>query len=801
MADAPVVFKRTKPKHTQRRVSTPTDLKSTGDAEAEDVEESPSTLAAKLKKKLKTRESRLSFGGEEEGDGEVFQVKKSNLSKKLTVGKHPAFPGHVVPSSIELPSTPRSTSTPTYDAAYLSELKASTPTARPSMSVDQNMSYDADVSLDADSLMQSSVSSVIDISTEAESETAILSGSSILAAKQKRERLRTLGANGPGEDYISLSVSKRSDFSQGPHPDSRLVREEDELGDAADEYAEYTSAQERIALGKKSRKVEARKRREEMNEMIVDAEEEDEETIEWEQEQLRRGGLRFEETTKAAKPTYKPAPIPPITPIPTLGAAVTRLTQSLTALTTSHAQHSVSMASLGQEQEQLEARGKEMRELIAKAEDKRSWFAAFREWVESVATFLDEKYPELEKLEDEHIYLLKERAEMIAQRRHAEDEDDLSLFLGSLPQTQPQQDELDELGRVAPRANPTIARRDRLNARDVRRIRRRASGRAQQQEDEGYSTDSSLPPSDAADYQTALSRLAREAKEMMADVKAEEFRDPSRGLGKWFGEWRARFSDSYTGAWGGLGTVGAWEFWARLEILGWSPLEVMYLDIHYEGYELNSVGLQDGKTLDSFSWYNSLYQYSRPRSRSVADEDEEPELGPDGDLVSAMISTAVIPRLCKLLEGGGFDPYSATELRKLTNLAEQVEASVEKDSLKFEMMLKSVFNVFQAAVTSTHSLITTYLALNKPRFDPEAIPARRRFLARRYKLLRNILQWRKYTGERFGIGQLAKTLIDNDMQPVAEGGWEVGGEDYMRKVAQIMPKDMISESLQARVRL
>jgi hypothetical protein len=38
-----------------------------------------------------------------------------------------------------------------------------------------------------------------------------------------------------------------------------------------EEFAEYTSAQERIALGKKSRKVEAQKRRDEMSEMIVDA--------------------------------------------------------------------------------------------------------------------------------------------------------------------------------------------------------------------------------------------------------------------------------------------------------------------------------------------------------------------------------------------------------------------------------------------------------------------------------------------------------------------------------------------------
>ena len=66
------------------------------------------------------------------------------------------------------------------------------------------------------------------------------------------------------------------------------MREEDELGEADDgesrsyhkrtyfhdytsEYAEYTSAQERIALSKKSRKLEASKRREAMKEMIADA--------------------------------------------------------------------------------------------------------------------------------------------------------------------------------------------------------------------------------------------------------------------------------------------------------------------------------------------------------------------------------------------------------------------------------------------------------------------------------------------------------------------------------------------------
>jgi len=49
------------------------------------------------------------------------------------------------------------------------------------------------------------------------------------------------------------------------------------------------------------------------------------------------------------------------------------------------------MTSLAEEREQLDKREMEMREMVRKAEAKRSWFVAFREWVESVATFLDEK--------------------------------------------------------------------------------------------------------------------------------------------------------------------------------------------------------------------------------------------------------------------------------------------------------------------------------------------------------------------------------------------------------------------------
>lgn len=83
--------------------------------------------------------------------------------------------------------------------------------------------------------------------------------------------------------------------------------------------------------------------------------------------------------------------VPSMIPLPTLDVAINRLSQSLSQLTTSHATNTASMSHLADEREALESKEKEMRDMVEKAETKRSWFNAFREWVETVATFLDEK--------------------------------------------------------------------------------------------------------------------------------------------------------------------------------------------------------------------------------------------------------------------------------------------------------------------------------------------------------------------------------------------------------------------------
>ena len=183
------------------------------------------------------------------------------------------------------------------------------------------------------------------------------------------------------------------------------------------------------------------------------------------------------------------------------------------------------------------------------------------------------QYPLLEKLEEEHVSLLQERFEMISNRRRTDDEDDLSAMLGPLPvppPAEPQPEENDEFGRVISKPNSAFLRRERQEAR-VRRRQHRQSRQIKSSEEEGYSTDSSLASPDATAYVSALESLESRTKGVLADVKAKEFLDPAKG--RW-GVWRDSYSESYIGAYGGLGVISVWEFWARLEMVGWDCIEV-----------------------------------------------------------------------------------------------------------------------------------------------------------------------------------------------------------------------------------
>ncbi|KAH8825156.1 nineteen complex-related protein 2-domain-containing protein [Flagelloscypha sp. PMI_526] len=743
----PVIFKRKskgRPSRQQKRDPSPDDANNSSNLDSRD---SPSALAIKLKKR-QTPQARLSFGANEGDSAEAFQLKKSNLSRqssKLKLGS----------PVVALSPSPARSSGPSYDAVYLNELKASTSSLRKPATPDVSNN---EMLMDVD-LVESFDGSETGVHDQGIP--LIHSESSIRSAKEKREHLRKSGRTLNEDDFVSLSLSRTEDIYKGPHPESRLMREDDDLGDGDDEFAEYTSAQERIALGKHGKSIEAEKRKASIRDSLADNEDDDEESREWELEQIRRGALQTPEGRNSSrrskpKPVYKPTPIPPATPVPTLGPAIGRLAQQLSQLTASHAENASNLSSLAKQREEVDARELEMRELLENAEKKRTYFAQFQEWILGVASFLDEKR--------QSTYLFSKNApDIVTKRRTEDDADDLATVFGALSVTR-EEGEADEFGRDISPLSPADARKERMAYRAARHARHVRVSEAE----EGYSTDSSLPPTDNDAYDAAISSLRTRGADILADVKAEEFRDPSKG--RW-GSWREAYPDLYINAWGGLGVVSVWEFWVRLEMLTWNPIA-------------------EKKNLDEFKWFLSLYEFTS---------------GQEEDLVASMIGTAVLPLLVKMIEEGGLvDVLSEKDMKRVGDLIDEIEAGLGEGVNKALAVSRSLLKHFTHTINNTLTQLSPYLALPMAGFNPASIPSRQRYLNRQVKLLRNLLRFHKRCtkiGLELETAQLVKKLVDQSIVRVAESGWTVGGDSVVREVAELLPQELRTPLLNSKVRM
>lgn len=164
------------------------------------------------------------------------------------------------------------------------------------------------------------------------------------------------------------------------------------------DLAGYTGSAEILPLGKKANKEAAERMRSGMIDMIQDvADEENEdgedaEQREWEEAQIRRGeGRKVVTSEKSSKRPYKPTPIPRTGTLPSLSLVSTRLSTSLNALTSSLSLDSSTLTHFEREKAELEAQEQELRKEVEGKERRREWFEGFREEMEIVGGFLEEK--------------------------------------------------------------------------------------------------------------------------------------------------------------------------------------------------------------------------------------------------------------------------------------------------------------------------------------------------------------------------------------------------------------------------
>ncbi|KAK4050995.1 hypothetical protein OIV83_003124 [Microbotryomycetes sp. JL201] len=684
-----------------------------------------------------------------------------------------------------------------YSKAHLDELRANQLPSRQAAS-----SYD--------DLTRSKFSKQLDNGDDGDMAGPIPSSAAIAEARKKRELLRTSGAQSSSaatttqDDYISLQVG----FAH-KGGDSRLVREDDEIGDGDDDMAEFTGAQDKVPLGKKANKEAAQRLKSGMIDMIDEAEDDDadEETREWEQAQIKRGEQRYETLDNTStKRTYIPAPIPRSAPLPSIDAVTARLSDALSTLESAHSMDSAALVHFEREKVELDEQEQELRREVERVEQKSRWFGDFKLFIEDIAAFLDEKYPQLESVEKENLAIQKERYDIVSRRRLQDDSDDIALFTGAHVATlmkavsEDASRTVDELGRSAPSDQLAPKSATRIARRQARQKRLGSRKGVSSQEDYGMVTDDELDSGDAEDLQDALTSLRQSLARLFDDVKADDFRDPNLGIRTKFQEWRSQFTEEYQNAYGGLAMVGVWEFWARVEMAMWNPFEIQQLAKSPPG-------------LDAYEWHANLTSFGH----AAEDENDGRLVDESEEIVNLLVTSVIVPRLVSLTRAS-YDPFSRQQTLRALSLVDEVSYCVERSSPKFELLVSTFLERIQLCVSQSQALLLPHVQqvqVPSNALDPSTFQARTRFLKRQVKLLDNASKWRRYgksvrlrafagqgqsgdddedAVELAGAGSLFDELLQRElvakvMLPVIEASWASGGQEVAQEVVSLLPGD------------
>ncbi|KAE8349378.1 nineteen complex-related protein 2-domain-containing protein [Aspergillus coremiiformis] len=342
-----------------------------GDDEEDDGEQDIGPLvkrpvAPKTKQKSKMR---LSFGPGEtsmaddgEQESEVVIPKRQGLGRRAL--ENSAFQRSLTPSGSgnQLPlRVGLEQDRPNYSSEYLKELRDSTPST-PKNSTDDDKEKAIDVAAKFGEVMKVTAPAVIP--SEAE----------IREKKERRARLAKEQQYGSSteNDFIALDDTMDNDERDLRNEkedlrDTRLIRDDEDFAEGFDEFVEDG----RISLGKKAERERAKKQREEMRELIEDAEgvsDEDDSDLE-EKAAYEAAQTRAAMGHSGKDYTDRPKTPPKMTSLPRLSTCLDRLRTALAVMEKSKAQMLDRMEELRKEKADIAVREVEIQALIKEAGD------------------------------------------------------------------------------------------------------------------------------------------------------------------------------------------------------------------------------------------------------------------------------------------------------------------------------------------------------------------------------------------------------------------------------------------------
>jgi hypothetical protein len=323
------------------------------------------------KQKKKPTSSRLSFGpGGGEGDDGATSTPRKSLGQKAAENNA---------LKIKLPSRilGGEEDRPRYSKEYLSELQSSTPNTPHDMSTltiedeDVQMAMDIDPSeLEGATVVPAPEQATSTTLTSRTPAATILTQAQI---REKKERRARLALQGDADDYIGLSDDEDEEDRLGSKKkkDSRLIAEDEDLGEGYDEYVEDGG----LSLGRTAEKKARLQAKKEMAELIASAESPDEDGENSDDSVERRADYEAAQRKKGLGVEALGGDgdeiganvIPKMRPLPDLQESLQRMKDLVQGLDDEVARKRARIAELKREKEEVVKREAEVQEILNQA--------------------------------------------------------------------------------------------------------------------------------------------------------------------------------------------------------------------------------------------------------------------------------------------------------------------------------------------------------------------------------------------------------------------------------------------------
>ncbi|KAG0281890.1 hypothetical protein BGZ95_007948 [Linnemannia exigua] len=680
----------------------------------------------KVKKgKKKTASTVLSFGDDEQESEEAFKIKKSSASRRLANNKGKEASDYSEQQHPSITSRATVGNAVSYSREALDALRKSTQSTAP-----VSRSHDSH-----DSTIEEKFPTLLG------GPTIIPDAAAIHLAKKKREQMR-LRNDLEEEEFISLAGG--DDDRMVEERDTRMVREEDDEMDDGEADLDKVLG-DKLALGQRAQRQAEKSRRAARKEMIedIDADEEDEEeTREWEMQQIRNAGVinRDAAKKKAASPVHRTVAIPTVTQVPSITEVKKRLQDRLNGLKNQLGEHQAQLKQIHMEEAEINIRTVESGEAMTKASTRYTFFQELRSYCRNLASFFEEKYPELEAIESEFRTMLSERTLLVLERRRLDLRDDLVEFANVVDDEnrskvkQPIAQEVDEFGRSIG-VDPLAAQKRRKADRERRKAQRKRPQSADGKDIDTYdglSTDDELGGGDARELGDAVMELEDRRLNLFKEV-GPEF-STLEAVKRHFQAWKTQYPSDYNKAYGGLLLPLVFDLFVRQETCLWNPIRVKQ-DISEQSWH---------QAVTSYPISRSSRMYDQSDSDSDHQDDDEEDM--DMDLLNKVVAKSLCPKITQFLSAGGVDLYSAKQTKCLAAIMEEFLDYVEKANSKMEQLLKVLQ---QAILNAAEAHRLQFIQAAQP-LTPRTIltvhglEARERYLWKTIGLFRNLMVLRKF---------------------------------------------------------